>query len=106
MTFGLTVRDADVAAVTVVETKNGISVPCSDRLAMASARGHKCITVSLLLLHRVGLVQKQTREVEEAETLLVRGIRELSEMEQIDQNVPGEARAEQKRGGLGQLMAP
>ncbi|KAF0044694.1 hypothetical protein F2P81_003852 [Scophthalmus maximus] len=53
-----------------------------------------------------GLVQKQTREVEEAETLLVRGIRELSEMEQIDQNVPGEARAEQKRGGLGQLMAP
>lgn len=50
------------------------------------------------------MVQKQTRKVEEAEKVFVRGIRELSEMEQIDQSVCGENRGEQKRGGLGQLI--
>lgn len=42
----------------------------------------------------VGLVQKQTRKVEEAEKVFIRGIRELSKMEQIDQNVRGENRGE------------
>lgn len=43
-----------------------------------------------VLSYHVGLVQKQTREVEEAETLFIRGVRKLSEMEQIRQNVRGE----------------
>ena len=51
-----------------------------------------------------GLVQKQTRKVEEAKTVFVGGIRELSEMEQIEQNVGRESRGEQKRRGLGQLI--
>lgn len=52
------------------------------------------LDIKTVLLYHVGLVQKQTREVEEAEKVFIRGIRELSEMEQIDQNVRRENRGE------------
>lgn len=52
------------------------------------------IDIKTVLFYHVGLVQKQTREVEEAEKVFIRGIRELSEMEQIHQNVRGENRGE------------
>lgn len=51
-----------------------------------------------------GLVQKQTSEVEEAEEIIVRGIRKSSEMEQTRENSDRKDRGKQKRRGLGQLI--
>lgn len=65
---------------------------------------NKTVLFLFFVFNHVGLVQKQTREVEEAEKVFLRGVRELSEMEQIDKNVCGENWGEQKRGGLGQLI--
>lgn len=54
-----------------------------------------------IILPNVGLVQEQTRQVEEAEALLFRGVGEVAEMELGREKCRGK-----KRRGLGQLMNP
>jgi len=62
----------------------------------------------------LGVVQEPACQVAAAEALLLRGVGELSEMEQNGQSVRGEARGggrgggggREERGGLGQLIVP
>jgi len=52
---------------------------------------------------RLGLVQKQTSKMEKTEKVFIRGIRKLTEMEQIHENNHGENRGRQKWRGFWQL---